>query len=507
MIGLLVGDLVILLAGHAALRLGSRRWPHRTFGLLGALGLCWLAGVATLGVVTTLVAVLGGPTRPLPLIAPLLGLLAAAGIIPDRRRGAGATGRQDRPAARTVQLGDLVCGLIAAGVAVRTAALAAGIPVASNDEYAMWEVRARTLSQLGALDPRVFTDTGAAYQHQNYPLFFPSLVAWGDGWVGRPSDAGAHVAVAAILAAVLATTGWAIGRLAGPLAAVSAVALVASMPTLLSRQSLLLMADVPVFAFGLALALVLLLWLRHPGPALLVVAAMLGAGAGGTKVEGALFAGSTFFAALLLARGHRRGLVVAATVAVLANLPWLVYAQIHHLRNWIANRDTLNPQHMRGVLPFTGHVLHGMVERWPGADGVVGIVLALSVIPAAVLAMCNGGKRAVAFIAVVVALDVLVLIAQYVVSAYGPATDPTARQLLDSQLRVTVYRIALVPASLLMIATPLLASLGLAGRDDQPAATEPARTVPGSRVPMVPIDEGLKKTNAWMGDATSGTVR
>jgi len=519
MIGALAGDLVVLLAGHTALRLGGGRWPHRAYGVLGALGLCWLAGVAVLGAVTTLVAVLGGPTRPPPVVAPVLGLLALAGLVPRRGRGGPAAGAERRPARWAVGLGDLVCGLVAAGVAARTAALGAGIPAASNDEYALWMVRARTLSQLGRLDPRVFTDTGAAYQQQNYPLFFPSLVAWGDGWVGRPSDAAAHVAVASLLAALLATTGWAVGRLAGPLPAVAAVLLVAAMPTLLSRQSLLLMADVPLLAFGLPLALTLLLWLRRPERATLAAAAMLGAGACGTKVEGALLAGSAFLAALLLTPGRsaadppaldplaldspgadplgasslppgrRRGVLVAAAVAILANLPWLGYSQAHHLRNWVANRDTVSARHLRDVLPFTGHVLRGLLDRWPGAGGVVGLLLVACVVPAAALAIRGGGGRAVAFVAVVVGLDVLVLVAQYVLSAHGPPTDPTARRLLDGLLQVTVYRVALVPAGFLMIAAPLLAGLGT------PETADETRPDIGSPAP---------RRLAWTGRRTGG---
>jgi hypothetical protein len=218
-------------------------------------------------------------------------------------------------------------------------------------------------------------------------------------------------------------------------------------------------------------------------------------------VEGALFAGSAFLAALLLAAGRRRGLVLAAAAAVLANLPWLGYARAHHLRSAVANGDTLTPRHLREVLPFTGHVLHGVLDRWPGADGALGVLLALSVIPAAVLAVRTGHGRAVAFVAAVVALDVLVLVAQYVVSATGPVTDPTARRLLDGLLQVTVYRVALVPAGLLTIGTPLLAGLGLAHRDDRPAAAEPARAG------QDPLARPQPSAEAWQDVTSAGWDR
>lgn len=182
-------------------------------------------------------------------------------------------------------------------------------------------------------------------------------------------------------------------------------------------------------------------------------------------------------------------MLVAAAVAILANLPWLGYSQAHHLRNWVANRDTVSARHLRDVLPFTGHVLRGLLDRWPGAGGVVGLLLVACVVPAAALAIRGGGGRAVAFVAVVVGLDVLVLVAQYVLSAHGPPTDPTARRLLDGLLQVTVYRVALVPAGFLMIAAPLLAGLGT------PETADETRPDIGSPAP---------RRLAWTGRRTGG---
>jgi hypothetical protein len=497
----LVGALLVLLAGHAALRLGSGRWPVRGYGPLAAAGLSWLAGVAVLGTATTLVGVLGGRTTPLPVVAPVLGLLALAGLLPLPRRAAGrpvapaalarpapagsAPGGSapagpaqvglGRPARRRWWVGELLCAGFAVAIGARTLALAAAAPVLSNDEYAIWMVRARALSQLGHLDARVFQGVDAGYQQLEYPLVFPSLVAWTDGWAGRPSDAAAHLGVAALLVALLAVVGGLVGRLAGALPALAAVLLVAAVPTVLAPQSLRLMADVPVFAFALALSVVLLCWLRAPDRPLLVAAAALGAGAAGTKVEGLVFAAVAVLAALLLARSGRRWLLLAGGVALLADLPWLVYARVHGLRSWVANGDNLSVQHLRQVLPFTGRVLRGMIERWPGAHSALGVLLLAAALPAALLAVRAGrGGRLVGYLAVVVTLDALLLLAQYLVSAHGPATDPLAVQALDGQLAVTVFRVALVPATLLMIAVPILAGLALAAPGEPAAPAEPA---------------------------------
>jgi hypothetical protein len=479
--------LLVLLAGHGVLRLATGRRPLAAYGPTAAAGLSWFAGVAALGALTTLVGVLGGTTRPLPVLGPALGVLALAGLVPVPARfgrpvpeHARPTPGPDGPTRRQVRLGDAASALLAVAVTVLIAVRSAGIPTRSNDEYAIWMVRARMLSQLGRLDPAVFADTATGYQHQEYPLFLPALFAWFDGWAGRPTDAAAHVAVAALLGAAVAVAGAVLTRLAGPAAAVVSVLLVLSLPTVLSMQSLQLMADLPVFGYALGLALVLALWLTRPdaGEAWLAAAAVLAAGAIGTKAEGQLFAGSALLVALVLARARRRAvLVVTAAAGLVAFVPWQAYTHVHHLRSWVANGTTLSVPHLREVLPWAGTVARSMVQQWPG--GAWALVLLVALVPAAVLAIRAGHGRLVVFVVAVVALDVAVLYAQYVATALGPPSDPVAARLLAGQLRVTVYRVALVPAALLAVAVPVFAGLALSRRD-APAEEDAADPEPVS---------------------------
>jgi hypothetical protein len=138
------------------------------------------------------------------------------------------------------------------------------------------------------------------------------------------------------------------------------------------------------------------------------------------------------------------------------------------------------------VLPWTDDVVRGMAERWPGGSGL-GLVLAAAALPAAVLAVLAGRWRLVAFAAAVVLLDTAVLVAQYVVTAYGPPTDPLAGPLLEAQLQVTVSRVALVPAALLAVAVPVFAALAL-----RPSAEPPVPTVL-RRTPDEPARDPGKK--------------
>jgi hypothetical protein len=119
-----------------------------------------------------------------------------------------------------------------------------------------------------------------------------------------------------------------------------------------------------------------------------------------------------------------------------------------------------------------------MVQRWPGGSGT-GALLAAGAVLAAVLAVRAGRWRPVLFVVAVVVADSAVLLAQYVITAYGPPSDPLAGPLLESQLDVTVFRVALVPAALIAVAGPLFAGLALrrpppADRPADPPAAGPS---------------------------------
>jgi hypothetical protein len=126
----------------------------------------------------------------------------------------------------------------------------------------------------------------------------------------------------------------------------------------------------------------------------------------------------------------------------------------------VANQDTLSLAHLRAVLPWTGHVARGMVDRWPGGSWT-GALLVAAALVAAALAMRAGHWRPVLLVALVVTVTSGVLLAQYVATAYGPPSDPRAGPLLDSQLAVTVFRVALLPAALIAVGGPLFAGLAL----------------------------------------------
>ena len=65
-------------------------------------------------------------------------------------------------------------------------------------------------------------------------------------------------------------------------------------------------------------------------------------------------------------------------------------------------------------------------------------------------------------------------------TALGPPSDPVAARLLTDQLRVTVYRVALVPAALLAVAVPVFAGLALRDRPTPAEARRRAELEPAT---------------------------
>jgi hypothetical protein len=351
MTGVVVGDLLLLAAGHGVLALvattGRREgWP---FGLLGGMALSFLAGVAMVSSVVTLIGVLGGPVRPLPIVGPLMAGIAVAGggVRLQHEAERGAPWRQQQPPEsgwRALLPGLLPTTLILAA-SVRLLAIAHTRVVEANDEYAIWVLKGRVLSLIGRLDPHLFTNSAYHYAHLDYPLLLPSLVAWTDAWNGGSSDPAVEFQIVLLVSGMLGAVAWALQRLGGPGAATAGVLVLAATAAVGTNFPALgvpggIMADVPLNCFAVTTAAMLMLWLRRADRAYLGAAAVLAAGSFLTKNEGLAFTLAAFVAAFTVARGGwapRRQLAVTVGAALLAYLPWFAFLQAHDISNDAVN--------------------------------------------------------------------------------------------------------------------------------------------------------------------------
>lgn len=468
-------------AGYGLLRVVLGGSPRRLVGPLAAAGVAALFGAVVIGLSTTYAGVAGLPTRPWPVIGTVVAVLLVAGLLPApvaRRlrvdRGTPApTG--DQAASR---LGDVLVALAVPVIGVWTLWGMDHAPVRFIDEFAIWAVRGRSLSITGHLDDRVFAGFAAHYQHLDYPLLVPSLIAWGDGIAGHSDDTTGHVLLGALTLGMVAVLGWAANRLApaaGPLVraalALAAPLLVAGTPGLLARWGTYLTADAPVVALSVSLAAVLALWVQHGDGRWLPVAGVLGAGAASTKVEGLLFTLALFVAAgACRARepAARRAWLFTAAALVASQLPWQLWAKLHHIQSDLLNGRTLSVAHLRSVAGLSGLTVRQMVAYWPGH----GWGLVAAAVLAAALAVASGGGRLVVFLVSAWALATVGIWAQYVISAGQGSSGAAAATALRGHFASSAPRALLVPAVLLTLMLPVFAGLAL-GRD-QRAADGPA---------------------------------
>ncbi|MDQ2750207.1 MAG: hypothetical protein M3Y44_11895 [Actinomycetota bacterium] len=463
-------------SGYGVLRIAAGWRPYRRVGVLAAAGLSPLLGAAVIGLTTTCAGVLGLPTRPWPVIAPVVLVAAVTGVTPPSllpwRRSrpdapppaAAEDSRRQLPTA-------FADGCVALTVAVVAAVLLVGVghrTVCCNDEYAIWTIRARTLSLAGHLDPAVFAGAQANYQQQDYPLLQPGVIAWGDGLAGRLDDTAAHVLLAALLLGMLAFVGAALNRLAGPLSGVCGVLLICGTAGVLTPFGLLLTADIPLAAFSVAAVFALASWVVRRDRFWLVLGTVLAAGAAATKVEGALFALAALAAAAIAAPQiprARRDAALAVGAVLLSMVPWNVWTRAHHIRSDLINSDTLTLSHLRKVAPYAGDIARLIVRYWPGYGWLMAAAAAL----AALLAVAElRARRLVAFVSAAWALGVVGMWAQYWVSAGRDTTGDAIAREADSHFASSAPRVLIVPSLLLSLAVPLLAgALIRAGRPAQ----------------------------------------
>jgi hypothetical protein len=409
-------DLLLLAGGYGVLRLLAR---DARLGAVGTLSLAWLAGVAVLGVATTFVGVLGLPVSKWLVAVPLLALALAP----------------VRPKAPGVRDAALAAGGVALVAGIRIVTVARDIPSVHNDEYAIWVLRGRALALLGRLDPAVFANTAALYQHLDYPLLVPALVAWTGG-----GDGAWHVQVALCAVALLGVVAWGVGRLAGTFAALVAVVscLAATHFPLLAIR---IVADLPAAAYALATVLLLLLWLREEEPWQVRLAAVMATGAVHSKNEGAVFA---LLACVLAAAAARRVVpLVPIGFAALTYVPWLVWCRLNDVSNDVVNaeagdRAALTAQRLRDIGS-------GLVEHWPLPFWWL-ILLA----GATALALRDGRWREVLVVLGTAAGAVAALAAIYVITPLE----------VTSHIDTSAHRVLMFPALLAAVATPLLASKG-----------------------------------------------
>ncbi len=327
--------------------------PAAVLGVVALLALCGLGVLAILGVGTSLPTLLRRSG-----LAPLAGMawagiagatLAAAGsrlslaglaLLTFATCAAGAvrlavsgpsTAVHRRASSSKPELPVVFTAIVLVAI-VGTAVVAAlwVKPLVEYDGWAIWGMKARAISVLGAADEDLFASEAYARLHNEYPLLLPSLHALPlQATDGFSSNTVVLASLAIGAAGLLAI--WALFRdRVRPMLLLTFVAAMAATPAF-SIQLGTGYADVPLALFvacGLGAAA---RWLVDRSTAWLALATLFLAAAALTKNEGLLFAAAVYLSLFLCAHGRRRAVAASALVVALLFAPWRAYIAVHDL--------------------------------------------------------------------------------------------------------------------------------------------------------------------------------
>lgn len=394
---------LVFVLGAAVLRAaGPRRWSCGVAVLLAG---SYVTGAAVLSLTTTLLAVAGASVH-LAASGACCGLLFLVALLVIRRRRLPyrASWRVNRPV-------DLV-GLLTALASIPLLATASVQHMTENDKFSIWAWKGRALDSVGHVDPFLLArDPVFGFANRDYPLMLPSLQIWGNGWLGRPSERLAHVLATLLTVCAVVVVVALVAQLAGPAAAVVGLVTVAVLKGFLV-QATYFVGDAPTAALALV-AMIAVVVMTRPATdeadrhAAAVLATVAAAGAVTTKNEGSVFVLAILVAAALLGR-HRRGLLAPATGALVAVLPWNVWARAHGLHSDFANSDNLTLTVLRRNRARIGHVSGRVAHYWPGlpwwALGLTVVLLVLAVLS------CRDAALLIVPVGAAIALAGLVLV-------------------------------------------------------------------------------------------------
>lgn len=308
-----------------------------SFGsVVAGLGLAFLTGVASVGVLLVIVLVVG-----VPYTAATIALIAIAvgggGAIASKGLPAGR-GLRLRPSAKPNLVALLrehrfvvLFVIIFATYAIVGGLRAAVMPLSAWDAWAVWTQKAVLLTDFHHIPAAFFTDPAYAATHQNYPLLVPLLESMWFRFAGEINTQAVHLEFWLLLVGFIWATAYVLARrgvyvlLWGPL-----LLLVALAPGT-SSQLLTGYADVPMALLAGLGMLLLGLWLNHPDPRHLALGVLFLSAAANTKNEGLAIAviALVVAAAVTPDSRQRRQLVFGGAALGLAVLPWQLWSAIH----------------------------------------------------------------------------------------------------------------------------------------------------------------------------------
>jgi hypothetical protein len=340
---LIANDVVILMVGFALLyALGLAR----RLGDFRLVGLAFLAGWATVGLVLCGLLMLGVPVR-LPTIVIAAGSLVVVGILVGRRTPAAAGGSAPQSRHPLALAAAFSAAVIIAVEAVAALVVSLTDWDAAVDTVVFWGPRAATIYYFGGLHP----SSWGTFPHQEYPPLGPAMNA-----VTFHFTHGFHLSLLPTqqvllgIAFLLAAFAM-LDRFVPRWISLPSLALLVTAPWFWWRLQAILPDQILAYLLSLA-ALACLFWLLERSNAWLGLAVLFLAAGALLKLEGSLF-GALLVVVMLAASfvRFRREAVPALVLLAgpLAVVPWRVWLSSHGLRSSAADyslSDLANPGYL-----------------------------------------------------------------------------------------------------------------------------------------------------------------
>ncbi len=401
--GLLFANAAFFAAGAGLIRFFG--WRLRTHP-----GLAYMSGVATVGVLSTLMLMAGLALRSWQALL-VCALLASLGLV-RRDRPEPARGKTDW------RIGLPAAGLLGGYLAVLFVQCLFQ-PLNSWDAWAKWTMKARAIVLLGGLDTSVFANHAYQKLVLDYPMLIPGLEAIDFRFMGRLDNLVIHVQFWLLLVGFLVAAYELLRDRVPQTLLWPSLLLVGTAPALAANLTSAY-ADAPI-AFFFALAAVAAWRYVVTGERRSIAAFALMAGAAvATKPEGSPFVLGLFVLLLVFSRVKRRPLLPIAAAAgwcLIAIVPWRIWVSHHGIRSSTPIGKALDPSYLWDRIHRVEPTVRSLVPK--SLDGDWLAILPLVLVAVLVVVAWRRSSTGPLFAAGVLAIVFLSLLWGYWVNRTG----------------------------------------------------------------------------------------
>lgn len=361
--GLAIANAAFFAAGAGIVRLFG--WRLRSHP-----GLAYMSGIASVGVLSTLMLLAGLALRWWQVLL-LCALLASLGLA--RRE------RPESPAVETDWRLALPLGGLLGGYLVVLFVQSVFQPLNSWDAWAKWTMKARAIVLLGGLDTAVFANHAYQPLVLDYPMLIPGLEAIDFRFMGRLDDLVIHVQFWLLLVGFLVAAYELLRDRVPQTLLWPALLLVGTAPALADNLTSAY-GDAPVAFFFALAAIAAWRYVVTGERRSLWFFGLIAGAAVATKPEGSPFVLGLFLLLIVfcLARGRSlRPLVGPALWCLIAIVPWRIWISEHGIRSSTPIGKGLDPAYLSDRFGRVWPSVRTMVEKAFDGDWLAIVPLVL----------------------------------------------------------------------------------------------------------------------------------